>query len=204
MPEATVHIDGAARGNPGPAACAFVLARPGEPVIEHAELLGTATNNVAEYTALLAALEKAAELSVSSLRVFSDSELLVKQMNGEYRVKNPDLQTLYAEARQLMKGFAGVSFTHVRREQNKRADELCNEVLDAGKKKTVSSAAPAPAGPPAVVTDAAVRDEALACLIAAAKSWADKGPTIPAPGQVWDQLWSILEDGGVLKKVKKK
>ncbi len=135
MPESTVHIDGAARGNPGPAACAFVLARPGEPVVEHAELLGTATNNVAEYTALLAALEKASELGVKSLRVFSDSELLVKQMNGEYRVKHPDLQNLYAEAQHLIKRFDSVTLSHVRREQNKRADELCNEVLDAGKKK---------------------------------------------------------------------
>ncbi|HEY2786406.1 MAG TPA: ribonuclease HI family protein [Fimbriiglobus sp.] len=201
MPEATVHIDGAARGNPGPAACAFVLDRPGEPVVERAERLGTATNNVAEYTALLAALDAAAELGVKSLRVFSDSELLVKQMNGEYRVKNPDLQSLYAEAQTLVRRFDAVTLTHVRREQNKRADELCNEVLDAGKK---AASPPAPAGPPGVVTDAAVRADVLACLTAAARSWAEKGPTNPPPGQVWDQIWSILEDGGVLKKVKKK
>lgn len=202
MPDATVHIDGAARGNPGPAACSFVLARPGEPVVEFAERLGTATNNVAEYTALLAALEKAGQLGIKSLHVFSDSELLVKQMNGEYRVKNPDLQALYADAQTLRKHFDSLTVTHVRRDQNKRADELCNEALDADKKKSASPAAPsAPAG---VVTDAAVRDEALTCLIAAARSWAEKGPTNPPPGQVWDQLWSILEDGGVLKKVKPK
>ena len=122
MPEATVHIDGAARGNPGPAACAFVLERPGQPVVEHAERLGTATNNVAEYSGLLSALEKAADIGVNSLRVFSDSELLVKQMTGEYRVKHPDLQALYAKAQHLMKRFAGVTFSHVRREANKRAD----------------------------------------------------------------------------------
>jgi ribonuclease HI len=204
MPETTVHIDGAARGNPGPAACAFVLNRPGEPVVEHAELLGNATNNVAEYTALLAALEKAAELGVKSLRVFSDSELLVKQMNGEYRVKHPDLQNLYAEAQHLIKPFDSVALSHVRREQNKRADELCNEVLDAGKKKAAATSPTSHAGPPSVVTDAKVRDDAMTCLIAAARSWAEKGPTNPPPGQVWDQLWSILEDGGVLKKLKKK
>jgi ribonuclease HI len=203
MPDATVHIDGAARGNPGPAAFAFVLERPGEPVVEHAERMGTATNNVAEYSALLAALEKAADLGVTSLRILSDSELLVKQMTGEYRVKHPDLQALYAEAQHLLKRFAGVTFTHVRREQNKRADQLCNQVLDEGKKPAVAKPS-APSGPPAVVGDASVRDEALTCLIAAAKSWAEKGSTNPPPGQVWDQLWSILEDGGVLKKVKKK
>ena len=204
MPDATVHIDGAARGNPGPAAFAFVLERPGEPVVEHAERMGTATNNVAEYSALLAALEKAADIGVTSLRVLSDSELLVKQMTGEYRVKHPDLQALNAEAQHLRKRFAGVTFAHVRREHNKRADELCNIALDGEKKPSSATKPASPAGPPAVVGDAAVRDEALTCLIAAAKSWAEKGPTNPPPGQVWDQLWSILEDGGVLKKVKKK
>jgi ribonuclease HI len=204
MPEATVHIDGAARGNPGPAAFAFVLERPGQPVVEHAERMGTATNNVAEYTALLAALEKGADLGVMSLRVFSDSELLVKQMTGEYRVKHPDLQALYAEAQHLRKQFTEVTLTHVRREQNKRADELCNIALDGEKKSSHAAKSTSPAGPATTVGDAAVREEALTCLIAAAKSWADKGPTNPPPGQVWDQLWSILEDGGVLKKVKKK
>ena len=89
---ATMHIDGASRGNPGPAAYAVVLARPGLPVVEEADTIGTATNNVAEYTALVEGLTLAAELGVKTLQVFSDSELMVKQMNGEYRVKNDDLR----------------------------------------------------------------------------------------------------------------
>src|SRR5882724_2747250 len=93
----TVHIDGAARGNPGPGAYAFVLARPGHPPLEMAETLGRTTNNVAEYTALVHALERAAEMHGRRLVVYSDSELLVKQMNGEYRVKNEDLKALYDE-----------------------------------------------------------------------------------------------------------
>ena len=101
----TMHIDGAARGNPGPAAYAIVLARPGQPVIEKAETMGTATNNVAEYTALVEGLELAAAQGLKRLAVFSDSELLVKQMNGEYRVKHPDLQPLYQEATRLKKRF---------------------------------------------------------------------------------------------------
>src|SRR4051794_29729926 len=117
---ATVHIDGAARGNPGPAAWAFVIARPGGQVIERAERIGTATNNVAEYTALLRALPAARELGLRRLAVHSDSELLVRQINGEYRVKNPALKGLYDEARELMGAFDGVTITHVRREFNRR------------------------------------------------------------------------------------
>jgi ribonuclease HI len=131
---ATVHIDGAARGNPGPAAYAMVLRRPGEPVIEEAETMGTATNNVAEYTALIRALERACELGIRTLAVFSDSELIVKQMNGEYRVKNADLQDLYREAQALRKRFERVTLTHVRRAQNADADRLCNEALDRDRK----------------------------------------------------------------------
>src|SRR4051812_38628727 len=127
---ATMNIDGAARGNPGPAAYAVVIARPGQPPVEEAETLGTATNNVAEYTALVRGLELAGELGLKKLNVFSDSELLVKQMSGEYRVKNADLQELYREATRLRRGFDAVAITHVRREQNKRADALCNEALD--------------------------------------------------------------------------
>lgn len=129
-PTATVHIDGGARGNPGPASYAFSLERPGLPVVEEAQPIGKATNNVAEYTGLIRALEAAAELGVKDLNVFSDSELLVKQMNGEYRVKNADLQDLYREAQELRKRFDRVTLMHVRRAQNARADFLCNEALD--------------------------------------------------------------------------
>jgi ribonuclease HI len=200
---ATVHIDGAARGNPGPAAIAFVLKRPGLPDVEHAETLGNATNNVAEYTALVAALEKAVELGVPRLSVFSDSELLVKQMNGEYKVKNEDLRTLYTEASALRRKLENVTLSHVRREQNKRADELCNIVLDGAKPKPASPSNPAkPSTPAKAVTDDAVRQDAIACLASAANAWATHGLTTLPAEAVWEQLWSILEEGGVLKKRK--
>src|SRR5262249_55314429 len=121
-----MHIDGAARGNPGPAAYAVVITRPGLPVVEEAKTIGTATNNVAEYSALVRGLELAQELGLKRLAVFSDSELMVKQMAGEYRVKNADLQPLYEEASRLRRGFDSLSITHVRRGNNARADELCN------------------------------------------------------------------------------
>jgi ribonuclease HI len=200
--DATIHIDGAARGNPGPAAYAVVLARPGQPVVEEAGTLGTATNNVAEYTALVNALHLASELGLKKLDIFSDSELMVKQMAGEYRVKHPDLQPLYREAAELRKGFDAVRITHVRREQNKRADALCNEALD-GKKPGAAAEPKAPAAPKAPakpVADDRVRAEALDVLRSAARAWAEKGLAAVPPEAIWEQLWSVLEDGGVLRK----
>src|SRR5688572_2210282 len=139
---ATMHIDGASRGNPGKAAYAVVLARPGLPVVEEADTIGTASNNVAEYTALVEGLSLAAELGVKSLQVFSDSELMVKQMNGEYKVKNEDLKSLYEAACKLRRGFDKVTLTHVRREQNKRADQIGNEALDGRPRKRGEPALP--------------------------------------------------------------
>jgi len=203
MSEATVHIDGAARGNPGPAAIAFVLKRPGLPDVEHAETLGNATNNVAEYSALIAALEKAVELGVPRLHVYSDSELLVKQMNGEYKVKNEDLRTLYTEASALRRQLQSVTLGHLRREQNKRADELCNIALDGQAKKSAPASTSAKSSSPAkTVTDDAVRADAIACLASAANAWATHGLTTLPAEAVWEQLWSILEEGGALKKRK--
>jgi ribonuclease HI len=206
---ATIHIDGGARGNPGPAAYAVVLARPGRPAVEEAGTIGTATNNVAEYTALVNALHLATELGLKRLDVFSDSELLVKQMAGEYRVKHPDLQPLYQEATELRKGFEAVRITHVRRELNKRADALCNEALDGkrsagqGPAPAAGAAAPAkaaPAAPKKAVTDDRVREDALVVLASAARAWADRGPAAVPVEAVWEQLWSVLEEAGVLKK----
>src|SRR5262245_41261739 len=126
-PLLTIHTDGASRGNPGAAAFAYVIARPGHPPIEEAGCLGEMTNNQAEYTALVRALEDAGRLGTDHrVLVHSDSELMVKQMNGQYRVKNPDLLDLYEEARELADEFADFRIVHVRREQNKRADALCN------------------------------------------------------------------------------
>jgi ribonuclease HI len=199
----TMHIDGAARGNPGPAAFAVVLARPGQPVVEKSETMGTATNNVAEYTALVEGLELAAGLGVKRVAVFSDSELLVKQMNGEYRVKHPDLQPLYQEANRLKRQFDAVTITHVRRGQNARADALCNEALD-GKTASRERERPEarPAAPKKAVSDAAVRDDVLDVLRSASQAWASSGPRAVPVEAVWEQLWSILEEGGVLKKAK--
>src|SRR5439155_24917087 len=106
---ATIHIDGASRGNPGPAAYAYVIDRPGQPVVEDAECLPAMTNNSAEYTALVCALERAIELGTRHLLIKSDSELLVKLMNGEYRVKHPDLRPFHEKARELTKRFERVT-----------------------------------------------------------------------------------------------
>jgi ribonuclease HI len=129
---ARLSTDGGARGNPGPAAYAYVLeAEDGTVLAAHGEAIGVATNNVAEYSALVAGLEKAIEMGVSELEVISDSELMVKQMRGEYRVKNEALKDLSAAASRLARDVGSVSYTAVRREQNKLADKLVNEALDA-------------------------------------------------------------------------
>ncbi|MBA4066691.1 MAG: hypothetical protein C0501_23895 [Isosphaera sp.] len=210
---ATMHVDGASRGNPGKAAYAVVLARPGLPVVEEADGIGTATNNVAEYTALIRGLDLAAELGVRKLAAFSDSELLVKQMRGEYKVKHPDMLPLYRRAKELAAGFEAFAITHVRREQNKRADQIGNEALDGrprrrGQPPPAEPDAPATGRPPAArpkppkaaVTDATVRDDAVAVLLSAAQAWAAKGLEAVPVEAVWEQLWSVLEDGGVLRK----
>jgi ribonuclease HI len=130
--KARLSTDGGARGNPGPAAAAYVLeAEDGTVLAAHGEAIGVATNNVAEYRALVAGLRKAVELGVDELEVVSDSELLVKQMRGEYRVKNAALVELSLEATQLARQLANVRYTAVRREHNELADRLVNEALDA-------------------------------------------------------------------------
>jgi ribonuclease HI len=129
---ARLWTDGGARGNPGPAAFAFVLeTADGDQLDARGERIGVATNNVAEYRALVAGLARAAELGVSGLEVVSDSELLVKQMRGEYRVKNEALRELNAEAGRLARRFGRVEYRHVRRAHNELADRLVNEALDA-------------------------------------------------------------------------
>ena len=127
------RIDGGARGNPGPAGYGVVLEDGnGKVLAELSRFLGRRTNNVAEYSGLLAALEKALELGGTNLRVLSDSELLVRQMNGQYKVKSPDLRPLYEEARRLSHKFAIFRIEHVRREQNRAADKLANRAMDGG------------------------------------------------------------------------
>ena len=128
-----LSTDGGARGNPGPAAYGYVLETDdGTVLAAHGEKIGVATNNVAEYRALIAGLEKALELSVPEVEVFSDSELLVKQMTGEYRVKNEALRELSLQAARLARQIGNVSYRTVRRERNELADRLVNDALDAG------------------------------------------------------------------------
>ena len=129
---ARLFTDGGARGNPGPAAYAYVLeAEDGTVLDSRGEAIGVATNNVAEYRALLAGLEAAAATGVDELEVVSDSELMVKQMRGEYKVKNEALRGLSVEAGRLARQVGRVTYTAVRREHNLLADRLVNEALDA-------------------------------------------------------------------------
>jgi ribonuclease HI len=129
--KATLYTDGGSRGNPGPAASAFVLeAKDGTVLDARGETIGVATNNVAEYRALLAGLERAVEAGVDELEVVSDSELLVKQMRGEYKVKNAALRELSLRAARLGREIGKVSYRAVRREHNELADRLVNEALD--------------------------------------------------------------------------
>jgi ribonuclease HI len=130
--KATLHTDGGARGNPGPAAFAYVLeAGDGTVLAAHGETIGVATNNVAEYRGLVAGLAKAVELAVPEVEVVSDSELLVKQMRGEYKVKNEALRELSLQATRLARQLDSVEYRHVRRAHNELADRLVNEALDA-------------------------------------------------------------------------
>jgi len=127
-----LYTDGGARGNPGPAAFGYVLEdADGEVIAQHGEAIGIATNNVAEYSALVAGLRKAIEAGVDTLEVVSDSELLVKQMRGEYRVKNEALRGLSVQASRLGRELGSVEYTHVKRAHNELADRLVNEALDA-------------------------------------------------------------------------
>ena len=129
---ARLFTDGGARGNPGPAAYGFVLEDPeGETLAAHGEKIGIATNNVAEYSGLVAGLRKAIELGIVAVEVVSDSELMVKQMRGEYRVKNEALRALRDEADQLARKLKQVEYRHVKRSHNELADRLVNEALDA-------------------------------------------------------------------------
>jgi tryptophan 2,3-dioxygenase/ribonuclease HI len=127
-----VHVDGGSRGNPGPAAAAAVVSTPdGEVVDETAVVLGRTTNNVAEYRALLLGLERARALGAAELEVVNDSELVAKQVNGEYRVKNPEMAALHAEVMRALEGFERWSVRSVPRAENAAADALVNEALDA-------------------------------------------------------------------------
>ncbi len=127
-----VHVDGGSRGNPGPSAAAATLSAPdGRLLAEATELIGLATNNVAEYRGVLLGLARAKSLGATEVEIVNDSELVAKQLNGEYKVKHPMMLPLFQEARTALAGFERWSIRSVRREQNARADALVNEALDS-------------------------------------------------------------------------
>ncbi len=131
-----IHTDGGSRGNPGPAAAGYTIEGPGIGRVEQGDYLGYQTNNFAEYTAAIHALRKlklligAEQAKSAQVRVHADSELMVKQVKGEYKVKNPELMQLFVQLHNARQDFASVSFTHIRREQNTGADRMVNEALD--------------------------------------------------------------------------
>jgi ribonuclease HI len=130
----TAHVDGGARGNPGPAGYGVAITdASGKPVAELSEYLGHRTNNYAEYQGLLAALRYANENQVKALKVVSDSELMVRQMKGIYKVRHPELRKLYDEAQQLVRKLEYFEIRHAMREQNQTADRLANDAMDRGR-----------------------------------------------------------------------
>ena len=132
MTKLVVHVDGGARGNPGPAAAAAVVTTPDGDVLDEAhELLGVVTNNVAEYRGLLLGLDRARALGADEVEVVNDSELVAKQINGEYKVKHPDMKPLHEAATEALAQFARWRVRSVPRAQNAAADALVNQALDA-------------------------------------------------------------------------
>ncbi len=127
-----INIDGGSRGNPGPAGAGVVIASADDGTVLHQAgiFIGQATNNVAEYTGLIEGLKRAARLEAKDVKIFSDSELMVRQITGQYRVKNEGLKPLYQEAMGLAKQFEKFSIEHVRREQNTAADTMANRAMD--------------------------------------------------------------------------
>lgn len=177
-----VYIDGGARGNPGPAAAGVVIhaGNPSQPLHEGGYFLGHATNNTAEYQALVLALGIAGDLNGKTISVHSDSQLLVQQMSGKYQVKSPTIRPLYTQAQQLLKRFSAWRITHVRREFNRRADELANRAMDArGDVIVVGTSRSQPTGPS---TAGYVTGNPSAAAVPRffARFMSDPGPVCPA------------------------
>jgi len=134
MSKLIIYTDGGARGNPGPAGLGAVLYNTNHEIVaEISEFIGVATNNQAEYRAIIAALNKAQDLGASEIDYYLDSELAVKQLNREYKVKNKDLAPLFLQIHNLSLSFKKISYTHIPREKNKVADRLANEAMDRGR-----------------------------------------------------------------------
>jgi ribonuclease HI len=212
--ELTIYTDGGSRGNPGPAAYAFVIQRPGLDDIEEKAYIGRTTNNIAEYTGLVKALEYARHLGAARVKIYSDSELMVKQMNGEYRVKHPGLLPLYEQAVELRAQLRAVTIRHIRRAQNKHADRLCNEAMDhpgdhqplpvpLPPHENLSAAPVAPRPPAPTDRQERVRAQAIQILAESAREWAEGAATIPAPEEVWAELWRLLVAKKVVRKPRK-
>lgn len=132
MPRFRVNVDGGARGNPGPAAIGVVIRQGDEVIADLSERIGEATNNIAEYRALIAGINRAAELGATEIDLVGDSELVVKQVRGEYKVKNAGIKPLHSEVLAALEPFDEWTIEHVRREENAEADALVNQALDAG------------------------------------------------------------------------
>ena len=199
----TIYTDGGSRGNPGPAAYAYVIKRPGQPDIEEKAYLGKTTNNIAEYTGVVKALEHAAKLGGKKLIVKSDSELMVKQMNGQYRVKNEGLKPLFEQASSLRRRFESVTIQHIYRDQNSQADGLCNEAMDDrspvahDSDRVVAPEATGAESYPTKKASKSPRARALELLQKSAESWAENGNVSePPPAEVLDQIVEILQRKG--------
>jgi ribonuclease HI len=200
LPPPGVHIaniDGASRGNPGPASYAVVLRDPaGKIVVELAKKLGRETNNVAEYYALLAALDYAMSHGITALRIRSDSELLVRQMQGRYKVKSPELKPLYERASKLARQLQYFAIEHVRRAMNSDADALANVALDSGE---FSSAAPRPERPASKVE---ARSDQAADVASGVSNSPAVAPTashsVPRPSSLHSRLIRAVFVRGVL------
>jgi len=137
--QAVIYTDGACSGNPGPAGAGYVIAAPDRQILaEDAVAVGHGTNNIAEYTGAIAALERARELGLRTVIVRSDSELMCKQVWGQYRVKNPGIVKLHVRLRRAMEGFDSVQFEHVPREKNERADALARQGVEKSRKKAAA------------------------------------------------------------------
>jgi ribonuclease HI len=196
----TIYTDGGSRGNPGPAAFAYVIKRPGQVVIEEYGFLGETTNNIAEYTGLIRALEHAKELGGARLLINSDSELMVKQLNGQYKVKNEGLRPLYEKADALRRQFESVVIKHIYRDQNAHADALCNEAMDSRSpsRPRVSASridvvpTPPEAKPKILALTPLMR--ALEILKRSAGEWARSGDADdPPPAEVLSKICDIMK-----------
>ena len=189
-----IHTDGGSRGNPGPAAFAYTIEPPGGGIVEEKGYLGDTTNNIAEYSALVKALQHAHELGAKAVIVNSDSELLVQQMNGKYKVKNAGLLPYFQEARRLADEFDDAKIRHIYREHNSRADRLCNDALDDRHSLPVTDVLTkkAAAVKPTISVVAPKKDDlriaAIAVLRDAAQAWNDNETDAPTPEQIWDRL----------------